>query len=69
MFGNSSQWINGRSCHYSTQKTKARQDERYKSGLDTHKRSVKKITRETDKEKLSLREEEVEGVEINRGSD
>lgn len=34
-----------------------------------HSQALKEITRETDKGKLSLREEEVEGVKINRGSE
>lgn len=68
MFRNSSQCVNGRSCHYSTQKTKASQGERNQWDLDTHKHAVREIMRETDKGKLSPREEEVEGVEINRGS-
>lgn len=37
--------------------------------LDTHKHTVKEIMRETDKGKPSPGEEEVEGEEINRGSE
>lgn len=69
MFGTSSKCVNGRSRHYSTQKTTVRRGERNQSGLDSHRHAVREIIRDTDKGKPSLREEEAEGEKINRGSE
>ncbi len=65
MFGTSSKCVNGRSCHYSTQKTAVRRGERNQLGLDSHKHAVREIIRDT---KGRAERGICGGVEINSGS-